>query len=88
MSDIKATLREYVLSAPDHIAAVNEVRAYLHEISPLAGEPVDCVLWVPAEKVTANDYNPNSVAPPEMKLLEHSIMEDGARADTTQKRGL
>lgn len=25
----------------------------------------------------ANDYNPNTVAPPEMKLLEHSIAEDG-----------
>ncbi|WP_423790129.1 ParB N-terminal domain-containing protein, partial [Listeria monocytogenes] len=30
-----------------------------------------------AEQVTANDYNPNSVAPPEMKLLAHSISEDG-----------
>jgi ParB-like chromosome segregation protein Spo0J len=35
------------------------------------------VLWVKNETVQANDYNPNSVAPPEMKLLEHSITEDG-----------
>ena len=40
-------------------------------------EPVDCVLWVHADTVEANDYNPNKVAPPEMKLLEHSIREDG-----------
>lgn len=39
--------------------------------------PVYKVLRVPAEKVKANDYNPNSVAPPEMELLETSIWEDG-----------
>lgn len=39
--------------------------------------PVYEVLSVPIEKVTANDYNPNSVAPPEMELLETSIWEDG-----------
>lgn len=40
-------------------------------------EPVDCVLWVHADVVRANDYNPNAVAPPEMRLLQLSIMEDG-----------
>ena len=39
--------------------------------------PVYNVLAVPVEKVRANDYNPNRVAPPEMKLLELSIWEDG-----------
>lgn len=39
--------------------------------------PVYSVLAVPFEKVKANDYNPNSVAPPEMELLEKSIWEDG-----------
>lgn len=39
--------------------------------------PVYDVRSVPIEKVTANDYNPNSVAPPEMELLETSIWEDG-----------
>jgi len=39
--------------------------------------PVYNVIAVPIEKVTANDYNPNSVAPPEMELLETSIWEDG-----------
>lgn len=39
--------------------------------------PVYDVKRVPIEKVTANDYNPNAVAPPEMALLETSIWEDG-----------
>jgi hypothetical protein len=43
----------------------------------MKGEPVDCVLWVKAAEVEANDYNPNSVAPPEMELLRLSVMADG-----------
>ena len=39
--------------------------------------PVYGVKAVPVEKIQANDYNPNVVAPPEMKLLELSIWEDG-----------
>lgn len=39
--------------------------------------PVYGVRAVPVEKVVANTYNPNVVAPPEMKLLELSIWEDG-----------
>ena len=39
--------------------------------------PVYNVRAVPVEKVSANNYNPNVVAPPEMQLLELSIWEDG-----------
>ena len=39
--------------------------------------PVYDVRAVPVEKVVANSYNPNVVAPPDMKLLELSIWEDG-----------
>ena len=39
--------------------------------------PVYNVIAVPIEQIQANAYNPNSVAPPEMKLLELSIWEDG-----------
>lgn len=39
--------------------------------------PVYNVQAVPVEKIQANSYNPNAVAPPEMKLLELSIWEDG-----------
>lgn len=40
-------------------------------------QPINDVLWVPREQLHANDYNPNRVAPPELRLLELSIMEDG-----------
>lgn len=39
--------------------------------------PVYNVIPVPIDKIVPNDYNPNSVAPPEMKLLYDSIKEDG-----------
>lgn len=39
--------------------------------------PVYKVQSVPIAKIRANSYNPNSVAPPEMELLETSIWEDG-----------
>lgn len=39
--------------------------------------PILDVKMVPLNKVEANDYNPNKVAPPEMKLLKLSIEEDG-----------
>ena len=39
--------------------------------------PVYNVMPVPVEKIEANTYNPNSVAPPEYKLLYDSIREDG-----------
>lgn len=39
--------------------------------------PVYKVVAVPVEKIEPNAYNPNSVAPPEMKLLYESIKEDG-----------
>ena len=39
--------------------------------------PVYHVIAVPVEKVVPNSYNPNTVAPPEMKLLYESIKNDG-----------
>ena len=39
--------------------------------------PVYNVKAIPIENIQANSYNPNSVAPPEMKLLYESIKEDG-----------
>lgn len=59
------------------IDCINQLRAMLHEISPFKTEPVDFVMWVKNSLVHANDYNPNSVAPPEMELLRLSISADG-----------
>ena len=70
-----AELDQY--SIEDKIEFINQIKKELHRISPMKDEPVDCVTWVKNDFIKANDYNPNRVAPPEMKLLEHSIMEDG-----------
>jgi len=64
--------------APDRIEFVNMLRTWIHhEISPFKNEPVDLVLWLPSGDVEPNDYNPNSVARTEMKLLHTSIDHDG-----------
>jgi ParB-like chromosome segregation protein Spo0J len=61
----------------ERVAFINTIRQAIHEHSPFKSEPVDFVRWVPADTVRANDYNPNSVAPPEMELLRLSITADG-----------
>ena len=61
----------------ERVEVINQIKLAMHDISPLRDEPVDCVLWVDADTVQANNYNPNTVAPPEMRLLELSIAEDG-----------
>jgi len=61
----------------DRADAINKLREMLHEVSPFNSEPVDFVKWVKNTTVHANDYNPNSVAPPEMELLHRSIQADG-----------
>jgi hypothetical protein len=66
-----------LLDLHDKVAMLNRIRKKLHEVSPFKNEPVDFVEWVHADAVKANDYNPNKVAPPEMELLEISIMNDG-----------
>jgi len=65
------------LPLDEKVEAINTLRKMLHEISPFKTEPVDLVLWVKNTDVYANDYNPNSVAPPEMELLRLSISNDG-----------
>lgn len=72
---IRSLLRDVDFESRVH--AINELRESIHKESPFSGEPVDFVRWVKAESVHANDYNPNSVAPPEMELLRTSISADG-----------
>jgi ParB-like chromosome segregation protein Spo0J len=59
------------------LATIESIREELHKKSPLSGQPVDRVRWVNIDKVTPNDYNPNSVANIEMGLLYTSILHDG-----------
>lgn len=74
-----AAVFEQLASIPEdeRIDVINEIRLALREQSPMKGEPVDCVLWVKADDVHGNEYNPNVVAPPEMRLLNLSIQSDG-----------
>mgnify|MGYP003123941290 FL=1 len=65
------------LSTDEIVDMMNQMKLIMHENSPFSSEPVDCVLWVKNDTVHANDYNPNSVAPPEMELLRLSISNDG-----------
>lgn len=61
----------------DKIKYINDLRYQIHLLSPLKNEPIDYVKWEISSNVTSNDYNPNKVAPPEMELLEISILNDG-----------
>lgn len=73
--NIRSLLKDCELEA--QVDVINDIRQFIHEESPFKNEPVDMVYWVKNTTVVANDYNPNSVAPPEMKLLERSIDADG-----------
>lgn len=79
MEELKRQILSQIkdLNLKDKVSYLNELRGFLHEHSPFKNEPVDYVKWVISDEVVANDYNPNKVAPPEMELLEISIMNDG-----------
>lgn len=76
MEAIKAIKLAYE-QADDKAAFLSGIREALHELSPTKEQPVDLIQWVPIERVHANDYNPNSVARNEMRLLYTSIKHDG-----------
>ena len=73
--DVKNYLQS--LSEDQRIEAINAFRQAIHELSPFREQPVDCVLWIKQDAITANDYNPNNVAPPEKRLLCKSLELDG-----------
>lgn len=79
MENLFGAITKYLdqLNGEELITAINTLRRHIHQHSPFRNEPVDYVEWVPAAQVHANDYNPNTVAPPEMRLLELSILADG-----------
>jgi len=74
--DIESDLKQ-ISDIDQNVEYINKIKSLLHKYSPFNTEPVDCVLWVKNTDVYANDYNPNSVAPPEMELLRLSIAADG-----------
>jgi len=78
-TQIKESISELLsnLEFNEKIECINDIREFIHNLSPFKNEPVDFVKWVINSNVVSNDYNPNKVAPPEMQLLEISIMNDG-----------
>lgn len=75
LSDIQEAVAEGSLSK--RVATLNAIIQAAHNAGPFQREPVGAPQWVPMASVVANDYNPNSVATPEMELLAHSIRSDG-----------
>lgn len=60
----------------EKIKVYNKISQELYDFLGM-NHPVLNVQLVPVDDVEANDYNPNKVAPPEMKLLKLSIRKDG-----------
>lgn len=79
MENLEGCISAYLssLEGAELVNAINSLRMVIHSHSPFKTEPVDFVRWVLNTEVAANDYNPNSVAPPEMELLRVSIQADG-----------
>lgn len=78
---IPAPIKKYFkdckkMELPDRVALYNEMTSLLQEMLEMQ-HPVLAVKLIEAENVQSNDYNPNKVAPPEMKLLELSMVRDG-----------
>lgn len=70
-------LESELKQATNPIELQNELKELMYKFSPERNNPVDRVIWVPKEKVVANNYNPNHVATKEMRLLYTSVKEDG-----------
>jgi len=77
IAKIKKHIKDNKLTEEEQIIFFEEVKELIHEISPLKEQPVNRVKWVDINKVSPNDYNPNSVAKKEMGLLYTSILHDG-----------
>ena len=77
MKEIRDYLTRTDVTDIEKIDYIERVKEELDKLSPLKTQPVNRIHWVDVDKVQANDYNPNSVATIEMKLLYTSIKHDG-----------
>ncbi len=75
--ELMLSIEKEFMQSTDKIAFINLLRENIHKLSPVNSQPVDFVRWMPIERVKPNDYNPNSVAKVEMRLLYVSILHDG-----------
>jgi ParB-like chromosome segregation protein Spo0J len=74
---INELIREMADLAPDREKFLESLKDIINELSVRKIHPVNRIRWVNINEVQANDYNPNSVAKVEMKLLHTSISHDG-----------
>jgi len=75
---IEETISKAWDKSEDKPKFVESLLDFIHDnLSQHHEQPVDRIRWIDKEKVQANDYNPNSVATNELKLLYHSIKQDG-----------
>lgn len=74
---VKDDVLNIINKGGDKAKIIAEIRKACFDLSDYKEQPIDNVMWVPIDKVTPNDYNPNSVAKKEMQLLYISIKEDG-----------
>ncbi|HFK4418742.1 TPA: IbrB-like domain-containing protein [Vibrio parahaemolyticus] len=64
------------MSQLEQVSLFNLLSEFSAKVAPFK-HPVLGVRLVRCESIINNDYNPNKVAPPEFKLLRHSILKDG-----------
>lgn len=77
MQKLRKQIEEMLNGSANKLDTINELKQIIYELSPEKENPVDRVIWVSKDKVVANNYNPNSVAEKEMRLLYTSVKEDG-----------
>lgn len=54
-----------------------DIEAVNNERLAAGDDPINRIEWRSADDLQANDYNPNVVFSPELRLLEHSILTTG-----------
>ena len=78
MKTIKEAIKTEYDKTENKTHFLNDLKQWIHEeLSEYSTMPVDLIRWIPIDEVQANDYNPNSVASNELKLLYTSISHDG-----------
>jgi len=77
INQLKKHIEDSNFTDEEKIVFFEEIKELIHNNSPLKEQPVNRIKWVDVNKVSPNDYNPNSVAKKEMGLLYTSILHDG-----------
>ena len=77
INQLKKHIEDSNFTDEQKIVFFEEVKELIHNNSHLKEQPVNRIKWVDINKVSPNDYNPNSVAKKEIGLLYTSILHDG-----------